>query len=307
MGLYECSVFCVTTLFVCGVLYWVNLPKQNFNLDHRTPVRLKKRQTLTKAQERVAVTTICVDDATGSANLYRDITMANHKAFSATHGYDYFPVTEPLEHLKGTNLSDVRWHKSFVVQDLLLRYDWVFWSDCDAMFMNFSLPLPIPRATPSSGSAVPHMIVIGDNYQAINSGQFLIDNSQWSLNILSQIPSARVPWNRDRKHNCGNAGKDNPVFNWVLWRNCTVSSGSGASLTACQAQVNRSLFPNQLGCSEFNTYPRSYANMSPEKRTTVFRVHFPGNQLDKVKFVNAFKGLVSTDGSPSSAELVWPI
>lgn len=314
MGLYDRGVFVTAILFAFGVFCWFNIPREN--LKPLKTGSFQYRASMKKPREKVAITTICVDSTEfgveevgeGTANLYRDITMDNHKQYAAMHGYDYFPVTKPLAQFKGTNISDVRWHKSFVVQDLLLRYDWVFWSDCDAMFMNFTMPLPIPREiVPSFHVAVPHMIIIGDNYQAINSGQFLIDNSQWSKNFLDQIHIARPPSNRDRRHNCGQDTKDNPVFNWLLWGNCTVSSGSGSTLALCQAQVNRSLFPNELGCFEFNTYPRSYNGMSPERRSSVYRVHVPGNQNDKVKFVNAFKHVVSTDGGPVSAKFVWPI
>ena len=88
----------------------------------------------------------------GTAGTYRDITTANHRAYARAWGYHYEVLTKPLAELDGTRWTDVRWHKSFLVARLLAGpgragqgdqgdqgFSHVFWTDCDALFMNRSV------------------------------------------------------------------------------------------------------------------------------------------------------------------------
>jgi hypothetical protein len=98
----------------------------------------------------VAIVTICLDVSLhekelgiGLAAHYRNTTMENHRAYAEFHGYHYRAVTEPLKAVP-LEYNDVRWHKTFLVEEALQEHVWVLWTDCDALFLNFAMPLPVP-------------------------------------------------------------------------------------------------------------------------------------------------------------------
>ena len=216
-----------------------------------------------------------------TAGDYRNITMYNHKQYANAHGYDYRVLTSPFKNGITTNLSDVRWHKSFMVKFLLATYNWVFWTDCDSLFMNFSMPLPIPKTNAPNS---PHFIFCGDHNNAINTGQFLIDNSTWSRSLLDQI-------HMNKHAECGDKF-DNAAFNWVLWKNCAVSRSSVTTMSQCQAKIKVAVYPWALGCASFNTYPDVFLRLNANDRRTVFRVHFPGDQHKKLTYANQIQQYV---------------
>lgn len=235
----------------------------------------------------VAIASICVDTTEythaglGSTGTYRNITMHNHKEYARVHGYKYRVLTVPIV-TQHSNVSMVYWHKSFLVLQLLVNFKWVFWTDCDALFMNFSIPLPIPNTTKTNV----HMVISGDYNNAINTGQFLIDNSIWSKNIMSNIHTNLKP-------ECGDRF-DNAAFNWVLWGNCAVSKGWASSLKACESKLKQAIYPNALKCANINTYPSAYERMSTKDRLSVFRVHFPGDQRKKLMYAKKYNNFVYT-------------
>ena len=160
----------------------------------------RQRASTSKEPPSVAIATICsvvdkdVGSGTGNGGLrvgpWRNITMENHAAYAAAQGYTYLPLLQPIGWLNdikdnskreaaGTLLSvpqglplyleNIRWHKSFYVRALLRKYDWVFWTDCDTLFLDFAQPMPIP-GTSSADIPVhdpagdgPHFIFNGDH------------------------------------------------------------------------------------------------------------------------------------------------
>ena len=74
------------------------------------------------------------DGQKNTARNYMHITMANHAAYANAHGYPYIPLTKAFAGLRG---KDVRYHKLGWVRQLLDNYTWVFYTDCDSLFVDF--------------------------------------------------------------------------------------------------------------------------------------------------------------------------
>lgn len=215
--------------------------------------------------------------------------MKNHGDYAKYNGYDYRVLTAPVEGLANTTHADVRWHKSFLVKSLLATYEWVFWTDCDALFMNFSMSLPVPATNLPTR---PHFILCGDINNAINTGQFLIDNSVWSMDFLSKVHETPV-MSMKEVSDCG-GGTDNAVFNLVLWNNCKVSKARVKTMDACNGKIKQAVDPWALACAPLNTYKADYFRMSPLERTKVLRMHFAGPQTTKLKDIQRYSKMVVT-------------
>ena len=220
----------------------------------------------------VAIASICVNvtqytgTGAGMADSYMHLTMQNHAKYAARHGYTYSITTEPSKHIKRHEHRDVRWDKVYRVQELLDHYDWVFWTDCDALFMNLERPLSFPTHNQ-------HIVMAGDMNYGFNAGQFLIDNSVWSRAFLSDVLS---PSNR----RCG-VGKDNPAFNWALFKNCNIAKRGASTVTACLENLNLSNTLQVADCGDIITY-------HPHYQSNTFRMHFPGDQHRKLSLIKHY-------------------
>jgi hypothetical protein len=234
--------------------------------------------------------------------IFANTTMANHQAYADHHGYEYLVRTEPVSGVPESQ-NDVRWHKTFLVREALRKHAWVFWTDCDALFLNFSIGLPVPPV-----GAATSLVIQSDLTHAMNTGQFLIDNSAWSDNFLAQVPLVKQQFPQQYKM-CG-SGVDTPAFNWQLFRDCSITSmgyKSGMDLVAanptlaeCERRVAKSKDPEAVrraACAIINVYPWDYRAMTPEQRRSVLRMHFAGPQSSKLREIRKFADEVDTGGS----------
>ena len=108
-----------------------------------------------------------------------NLTMENHKAYADAHGYPYHPLTNRSLALPD---KDVRYHKLIWVKQLLQRYTWVFFTDCDALFLDFSID--VGRWAERNERSATELVITGDHNYAMNSGQFLIRNGTWAKSLL---------------------------------------------------------------------------------------------------------------------------
>jgi len=133
---------------------------------------------------------------TGSTCPLPQLSVPNHKAYAAQHGYRYVLHTELL-------LPDREAHysKMLVVHEALRAPDapdWVFFIDCDAFFTNASVALEdildTYGATDTSG---PHFVVAEDP-GGINTGTLLFRRSDWSLAFLERVAQSQfgVAWDQ---------------------------------------------------------------------------------------------------------------
>ena len=102
----------------------------------------------------------------------------NKKAYAKKHGYDLF-----LYHKLLDTTRPPAWSKILAIQEHLHEYEWIFWSDADSLVMNNETRLES---------------IIDNNYDMIvtkeetgpgnlNTGSFLLKNSQWSQQLLADI------------------------------------------------------------------------------------------------------------------------
>jgi len=83
----------------------------------------------------------------------------------------------------------VAWNKILIVKKLLETYDFVFWVDSDALFVNFNEDIRNEIEEGKDLYLVKHFI---KGRFVPNSGSFLIRKSEWSNNFLYAI------WSREK-------------------------------------------------------------------------------------------------------------
>eukprot|EP00928_Gymnodinium_smaydae_P074204 TRINITY_DN57272_c0_g1_i1.p1 TRINITY_DN57272_c0_g1~~TRINITY_DN57272_c0_g1_i1.p1 ORF type:complete len:487 (-),score=48.87 TRINITY_DN57272_c0_g1_i1:370-1776(-) len=138
------------------------------------------------------------------------LAVPNHQAYSAKHGYRYVVHTESA-------LPDREAHysKIFVVHQRLVGAkatwaqsstaeegpppDWILYVDCDAFFTNFEVStqdLISTYAAPDNGNNV--NFLVAEDPGGINTGVFLVRNSQWSISFLENVvrSSFTVAWDQ---------------------------------------------------------------------------------------------------------------
>lgn len=272
----------------------------NYNRDALT--------TKGKDHPTIAIATVCVDVGDSkapdgqhnTAGEYMKITMNNHASYASAHEYAYKPLTELSPSLQH---KDVRYHKLIWVEELLNTYNWVFFTDCDSLFMDFSVGLDL--WTRSKEGSNTDLFLTGDHNYAMNSGQFLIRNTTWSREILkatmseSPIAGRCILGNEPLSHRCKCVGNDNAAFNYFLWKDCSkLPSGAKGDYTIywndiqkCKEKIKQSDHARKLGCAPFNTYPKYYE--LAKKRGPVFRLHVAGRQETKVSLLKQFLPLVN--------------
>lgn len=237
----------------------------------------------------LAITSVCVDEGENrapdgqknTARNYMHITMANHAAYANAHGYTYIPLTNAFAGLRG---KDVRYHKLGWVRRLLDNYTWVFYTDCDSLFVDFCVDVgqALRRfERGSDGQKHADIILTGDKGWAMNSGQFIVRNTDWSKELLRK--ASLEPRNT---HGC--VGNDNAAFNWLLWGDCMFAKGDFTTwwddTHRCRQAVQRSNCADKLACAPLNTYSQHF--VEARRRGPVFRLHFAGSQKKKTRLIH---------------------
>ncbi len=101
----------------------------------------------------------------------------NKRLYCEKHGYDFICIEESLDLSR-----PISWSKILLVQKIMEnpKYKWVFWTDADSLVMNLGIPLE-------------HFIddnynmVVGEDFNGVNLGQFFLKNCPWSHQLLAII------------------------------------------------------------------------------------------------------------------------
>ena len=101
--------------------------------------------------------------------------IVNKENYCQKHNYDFINNQENLD-----TTRPIPWSKILLINKHLPFYDWVFWTDADSLIMNYNIQL-------ESLIDLNYDIVISKDTNGLNSGNFLIKNSEWSLTFLSQV------------------------------------------------------------------------------------------------------------------------
>jgi mannan polymerase II complex MNN10 subunit len=103
----------------------------------------------------------------------------NKKQYCKQHGYDFICEETSLD-----TSRPIAWSKIKLIQKVMEnpKYNWVFWTDADALIMNLAIPLEelIDER---------YDLIISKDFNNINTGHFLIKNSDWSQDFLKRVYS----------------------------------------------------------------------------------------------------------------------
>src|SRR3989339_1015040 len=108
-----------------------------------------------------------------------EIGIANKQLYCKKHGYDFICPEECLDLSR-----PIPWSKILLIEKTLheSNYKWVFWTDADSLIMNLDIKL-------ETLIDEDYDMIIGTDLNGVNSGNFFIKNSSWSLELLSDIYS----------------------------------------------------------------------------------------------------------------------
>jgi hypothetical protein len=101
----------------------------------------------------------------------------NKRLYCEKHGYDFIYTNESLDLSR-----PIPWSKIKLLANALKQkdYKWVFWTDADALIMNQAIPL-------EDLIDENYDLILTKDMNEINSGNFLLKNSEWSKQFLETI------------------------------------------------------------------------------------------------------------------------
>lgn len=106
------------------------------------------------------------------------ITLKNWRSYAAQHNYDIFTENQQLIDMS----RKIGWSKIPVLRHYLQKYDYVFFSDVDFLFTNFSAPLPIDF---DKDLVVSHECILGNEWKLMD-GTMIMKSSKWSIDFLDK-------------------------------------------------------------------------------------------------------------------------
>ena len=103
-------------------------------------------------------------------------TLPNKQAYGEKHAYPLI-----IESALRDSSRPASWSKVLAILSHLPRYDWLFWSDTDALFANDEIKLE------SFADEDFDLILPTDFGGRINCSHFLIRNCEWSIQFLTDV------------------------------------------------------------------------------------------------------------------------
>eukprot|EP00928_Gymnodinium_smaydae_P013353 TRINITY_DN14874_c1_g5_i1.p1 TRINITY_DN14874_c1_g5~~TRINITY_DN14874_c1_g5_i1.p1 ORF type:complete len:368 (+),score=39.44 TRINITY_DN14874_c1_g5_i1:68-1171(+) len=150
-----------------------------------------RRSELTGNPGSIAIVSICYSAEERSPYFSQICKIAhnNFQQYSERHGYRLLFHDTVIPGCDGRSPA---WHKVRALQDTMRQegVEMVFWMDADSLFMNMDKPLA--DVLPSDGK---EMSIVGDHNAFLNSGHFVLRNSEWSKRLLEEAWSIYPPPN----------------------------------------------------------------------------------------------------------------
>ena len=127
-----------------------------------------------------------------SGEVFKGASGTNHRAYASRHGYGYLEVEDAgqysldLPDRAGHFAEHMGWSKVAILLELLSsqehkQYEWFFWSDADALFMNHEVSLGFLADLGQFD------LVISGDFRGVNTGNFLLKNSDWSRRYMRNV------------------------------------------------------------------------------------------------------------------------
>ena len=109
------------------------------------------------------------------------LALSNKQEYATKHNYDlYFPSKSLAPHRHPV------WSKILALEKALNtgKYDWVFWTDADVLFLNQEVKLEdLLKDIPDDKD----LIISKDYFSGLNAGNFFLRNTPWTRNLLKEI------------------------------------------------------------------------------------------------------------------------
>ncbi|KAJ3236866.1 hypothetical protein HDU78_004413 [Chytriomyces hyalinus] len=170
-----------------------SIPSDEASANHKpsSPANIQTTKDTTatsppvKQSKKLAIVTF----ATGKdAETVGKITLPNKAAYASHHGYGYynFAAVKPDDWPTDTHSIYFTKFKS-ILATFDMGYEWVMWSDADAVFMNFSTPL-LEFVDPAYDVILPVAEPSNEQFRKVpNTGHFILKNSAWSRKYLAYL------------------------------------------------------------------------------------------------------------------------
>jgi len=128
---------------------------------------------------------------TGEIAHYGKLSAANKESYARRHGYDFAVYSRSLDTRRAPAFG-----KLAAIGAHLQNHDWIFWTDADSLVMN---PLTRLETIIRRGADKDMILTWEVGASPINTGQWLIRNSNWSAAALASIaapdcPNSRPHW-----------------------------------------------------------------------------------------------------------------
>lgn len=112
----------------------------------------------------------------------------NKEEYCKKHGYDFICLQQSLDRSR-----PIPWSKVLLLLDVMENHSskWIFWTDADALFMNFTKTL-------EQFIDDKYNLIITRDFNDINTGHFFLRNCDWSRRFLevvySHVEYINSPW-----------------------------------------------------------------------------------------------------------------
>ncbi len=136
---------------------------------------------------KICVVTLYTDEIAE----YGRLGAANKEAYARRHGYGFAAYTCSLDTSRHPAFS-----KLTAIDNHLADNDWVFWTDADSLIMN---PAVMLESIIAQGADKDMILTREAGASPVNTGQWLVRNTEWSRNALARIgapdcPNSRPHW-----------------------------------------------------------------------------------------------------------------
>jgi len=133
---------------------------------------------------KICIVTLYTDEIAG----YGRLGAANKQNYAERHGYGFAAHSRSLDPQRPPAFS-----KLAAIRTQLRDHDWVFWTDADSLIMN---PVARLESIIRRGADKDMILTWEAGAAPVNTGQWLIRNSAWSLAALASIAAPEAPNSR---------------------------------------------------------------------------------------------------------------
>jgi galactosyl transferase GMA12/MNN10 family len=134
----------------------------------------------------ICIVTLYTDEIAGFGRL----GAGNKESYARRHGYGFAVYDRSLDPLRAPAFS-----KLIAIMNRLADHDWVFWTDADSLVMNPAIRL---ESIIRRGADKDMILTWEAGAARVNTGQWLIRNTDWSAAMLEQIGALDCPNTRPR-------------------------------------------------------------------------------------------------------------